>query len=95
MDELGIPELSTEQIENLCVLAENAARKYVLSYVSSKMVDRLEISVEAVGSKPVNVLVEIDLHLLPETKVVDVEALVKEATSAAHKAVENFLRKVK
>ena len=39
--ELGIPELTTEQIETLCSTAENAARKYVLSKVSSKMVDRL------------------------------------------------------
>ena len=95
MVELGIPELTTEQIETLCSTAENAARKYVLSKVSSKMVDKLDISVEAEGSRPVNVMVEIDLRLLPETKVVDAEALVKEATSAAHKAVENFLRMAK
>ena len=59
--ELGIPELTTEQIENLCSTAENVARKYVLSKVSSKLVDRLDISVEAVGLKPVNVNVEIEL----------------------------------
>ena len=95
MDELGIPELSTEQIETLCATAENAARKHVLSKVSPKMVDRLDISVEAEGLKPMAVTVEIDLELLPECKDFDAEALVKEATNAAHKAVENFLRKVK
>ena len=95
MDELGIPELSTEQIETLCATAENAARKHVLSKVSPKMVDRLDISVEAEGLKPMAVTVEIDLELLPEIKDFDAEALVKEATNAAHKAVENFLRKVK
>ena len=95
MDELGIPELSTEQIETLCAIAENAARKHVLSKVSSKMVDRLDISVEAEGSKPVNISVEIELQLSPENKDADAEALVKEATIAAHKAVENYLRKAK
>ena len=95
MVELGIPELSTEQIETLCSTAENAARKYVLSKVSSKMVDRLDISVEAEGSKPVNVTVEIDLVLVPQTKDIDVQALVKEATNEAHKAIENYLRKIK
>ena len=95
MVELGIPELSTEQIETLCATAENAARKYVLSKVSSKMVDRLDISVEAEGSKPVNVTVEIDLVLVPQTKDIDVQALVKEATNEAHKAIENYLRKIK
>jgi len=95
LDELGIPELSTEQIETLCTTAENAARKHVLSKVSSKMIERLDISVEAEGSKPIKVTAEIDLQLSPETQDVNAKALVKEATEAAHKAVENFLRKVK
>ena len=95
MVELGIPELSTEQIEALCSSAENAARKYVLSKVSSKMVDRLDISVEAEGSKPVKVTVEINLILAPKVKDMDAETLVREATGKAHKAVENYLRKLK
>jgi GGDEF domain-containing protein len=93
--ELGIPELSTEQIETLCSTAENAARKHVLSKVSSKMVDRLDISVEAEGSKPVRVTVEINLALAPEAEGVDAQALVKEATNEAHKATEKYLRKLK
>jgi hypothetical protein len=95
LDELGIPELSIEQIENLCATAEEEARKWVLSKVSSEMIDRLDIIVEAEGSKPLKVSVEIDLQLTPETKDVDVAALVKEATGVAHKAVEKCLRKLK
>ena len=95
MVELGIPELSTEQIEILCSTAENAARKHVLSKVSSKMIDRLDISVEAEGSKPLNVIVEINLALMPEAKDLDAQALAKEATTEAHKASENYLRKLK
>ena len=95
MVELGIPELSTEQIEALCATAENAARKHVLSKVSSKMVDRLDISVEAEGSKPVNVTVEINLILASEANDVDVQALVSEAANQAHKASKKFLRKLK
>ena len=95
MVELGIPELTTEQIETLCSVAENAARKYVLAKVSSKMVDRLDISVEATGSKPVDVTVEIDLTLTPQAKEIDAQKLVKEATNEAHKATENYLRKIK
>jgi hypothetical protein len=93
--ELGFPELTTEQIENLCSTAENAARKYVLSKVSNKDIDRLDISVEADGSKPLNVTVEIDLILGSQTKNVDADVLVKEAVNEAHKATENFLRKIK
>lgn len=95
MVELGFPELTTEQIENLCTVAENAARKYILSKVSNKDIDRLDISVEADGSKPVNVTVEIDLILGSQTKNVDADALVKEAVNEAHGATENFLRKIK
>jgi hypothetical protein len=93
--ELGFPELTTEQIELLCSTAEDAARKYVLSKVTHKNIDRLDISVEADGSKPVNVTVEINLVLADQTKDVDAEALVKEAVIEAHRATENFLRKVK
>jgi hypothetical protein len=93
--ELGIPDLTTEQIETLCSTAENAARKFVFSKVSSKMVDRLDICVEAVGTKPLNVTVEVDLVLTPQSEGCDPEAVVKEATSEAHKAIEKYLRKIK
>jgi hypothetical protein len=95
LDELGIPELSNEQTEVLCANAENAARKLVLSKVSSKLIDHLDISVEAEGAKPVKVTVEVDLQLTPEAKGVDAQALVDEATKAAHNAVEKYLRKLK
>ncbi len=93
--ELGIPELTTDQIEPLCSTAEIAARKYVLSKVHSKMVDKLDICVEAAGSKPVNVTVEINLELTPAAKDIDAQMLVKEAINEAHKASENYLRKIK
>ena len=95
MVELGFSELTTEQIELLCQTAEDAARKYVLSKISSKDIDQLDISVEAEGTKPVDVTVEINLQLLPQAKGIDAETLVKEAVNQAHKATENFLRKLK
>ncbi len=95
MVELGFPELTTEQIELLCQTAEDAARKYVLSKVTHKNIEFLDIIVEADGAKPVNVTVEIDLTLTPQTKDIDAEALVKAAVKEAHKATENFLRKLK
>lgn len=95
MVDLGFPELSTEQKETLCAAAESAARKYVLSKVSSKLVDRLDICVETEGFEPLKVTVEVDLSLTIDTEGVNVDELVKEATSEAHKAVENYLRKLK
>jgi hypothetical protein len=95
MGELGFPELTTEQIELLCQTAEDSARKYILSKVSSKDIDRLDISVEAEGAKPVSVTVEVNLALSPKTKDGDAEALVKKAASEGQKAAEKFLRKIK
>lgn len=95
MGELGFSDLSTEQIEQLTQTAEEAARKFVLTKVTSKNLDRLDISVEAEGEKPVKVTVEINLVLNPQTRGVNAEELAKQATSAAHLAAENFLRNLK
>jgi hypothetical protein len=95
VEELGIPDLTTEQTETLCSTAENAARKHVLLKVPSKMVEKLNISVEADGTKPVNITVEIDLVLSPKMKNFDADTLVKEAVKEALKASENYLRQLK
>lgn len=95
MVDLGIPELTTEQTELLCSTAEEAAKKYILSKISSKDIDQLDIAVEVEGAKPVNVTVEINILLFPKVKGVDVEGLVKAAAEEAQKASENFLRNTK
>jgi len=95
LEELGIPDLTTDQIENLCSITENGARKHILSKVTSKMVEKLDIIVEADGTKPVNITVEIDLVLSPEMKGFDAGTLVNEAVKEAVKASEIYLRKLK
>jgi hypothetical protein len=91
--ELGLPELTTIQIETLCETAEDAARKYIQSKVSSKLIDHLDITVEAQGAKPVNLSVEVTLILNKDAKNFDADALVQEAVDQAHLASETFLRK--
>ena len=46
MEELGFPELTGEQIEELCSVVEETARKYVLSKVAQKRIEKLNISVD-------------------------------------------------
>ncbi len=94
MEELGLPELTTDQIEALCSTAEDAARKHVLAKVPAKMVEKLNISVEADGAKPVNLTVEIDVALSPQMKDFDLEKLASEAAKEALKASESYLRKL-
>jgi hypothetical protein len=95
VDEIGIPELTTEQIETLCTTAEDAARKHILAKVSSKMVERLDISVEAEGAKPLNLTVEVELALSPQANDIDADALAGEAVEEALAASEKYLRKLK
>jgi hypothetical protein len=95
VEELGLPELTTEQIEELCSIAEEAAREYVLSKVPSKRIETLNISVEAEGTKPVTLTVEIDIVLSPLMKEFDVQKLVDEAVAEAFTSAKKYLRELK
>ena len=93
--ELGIPELTETQFEEVSQTAEKAARTLIFSKVNPKIVEKLDISVEAEGTKPVNVIVDVDLALSQEIKDVDVNTLAEEAVKEAFKAVEDYLSKLK
>ena len=95
MDELEIPDLTTEQIEALCSNAEDAARKYILSKVPLKIVEKLNISVEAEGTKPLNLTVDVDFALSQQEKDIDLKKLVDEAVKEALKSSETYLRNLK
>ncbi len=94
MEDLGIPELTNEQIEELCIIAETAARKYVYSRVSKKNVEKLDVSAEAKGSKPVALTVEVDVDLSPSMKNFHAKSLVEAAVEEALKSAEEYLRKL-
>jgi phosphoribosyl-dephospho-CoA transferase len=93
--ENGIPELTLEQVEELCERAEQAARTYVLSKVSTGRIATLDVSVDAEGTKPVTVNVEVTVVLSPLMKDFDVEALTKEATKRAFAIIEEYLRELR
>ena len=95
VEELGVPDLTTKQIEVLCEIAEKTARKHVLSKVRSKMIDKLDIRVEAEGTKPLNLTVEIDLILSQKKTKLNADTLVNEAMKEALEASDNYLRKLK
>jgi hypothetical protein len=94
VEELGLPKLTSKQIEELCAIVEEAAREYVLSKVSSKRIETLNISVEAEGTKPVTLTVDVDIELSPLMKNFDVQMLVKEAMGEAFKSAKKYLREL-
>jgi hypothetical protein len=92
--EFGIPDLTSEQIERLCVIAEEAARKYLIANVSNKSIERLDVSIEVEGTKLVRLEISIDFDLLPTVKGVDVQKLVNEAVKDGFKSAEKYLREL-
>jgi hypothetical protein len=92
--DIGIPELTEEQIEEIIQAAENAARKYIFSKIKQKSVENLFISVEAEGTKPINFIVEIELTLSKENKGAEEERLANEGVKEAFKEIENHLSKL-
>ena len=94
MEEIGIPELTLEQVAELCERAEQAARDYVLSKVSNSRIVTLDVTVDAEGKKPVTANVDVAVVLSPLMKDFDVEALTKEATKRAFVNIEEYLREI-
>ena len=93
--ELGIPELTNEQIEEACATAEEAARNYVFLKIGQKQVETLNISVEAEGTKPLTFLVEVDFQLKPTAEEIEQKKTAAEAIQQAFEAIENYLERLK
>jgi len=94
LEEIGIPELTQEQREELCAVAEKTARNYVVSKVPSSRISVLNVTIDTEGTKPVTVNVEVEVKLSPLMKDYDAEKLAKEAAERAFASVEAFLREL-
>lgn len=95
MEDSGIPELTDEQMEELCSVAEEAARKYVLSKLPSKGIKMLNVSAEAEGNKPLTLTIDVDITLTKILKDYNAQGLVNDAVKEAFRAAEEYLRGLK
>jgi hypothetical protein len=89
---MEIPQLTEEQLQKLCEIAEDAAREYILSKISRRKITELNIAVEAEGNKPLTLKVEVDINLSPLMKGFDAQRLVNEAVKEAFVSAEKYLR---
>ncbi len=78
-------------MQRLSEVADEAARKHVLSEVNQRKITRLDVTVEAVGSKPITVSVEVDLELSPTMNEQKAASLADGATQSAFHAMEQYL----
>jgi hypothetical protein len=92
--DLSIPDLAQQQIEKLYTVAEAAARKHVLSKVPRVKIKKLNISVEAEGTRPMNLEIDADVDLSHIMKNFDVQQLVDEAVKEGFKSAERYLREL-
>jgi hypothetical protein len=95
LKELGIPQLTSEQIEQLSLMAEEAARKYVMSKVPSKEIETLNISAETEGTKPVTLKIDVSIILQPSTKDRDTQEISDCAVKEAFLSAETYLKGLK
>jgi len=90
----GIPRLTEEQVEKLCEIAEETARKHVFSKVPMRKISDFDITVEVEDLKPLNVTIDVNLELSPLMRNYDAKKLAEEALEKAFNAVDNFLREL-
>jgi hypothetical protein len=94
LEELGIPELTDDQMQALSEIAEKAAGDYIQSRVPLRQISKLDITVETVGSRPVTISVDVDLALSPLMKRTNAAQLADEAVQKAFEAIDQFLREL-
>jgi len=89
---INIPELTSEQMEELCEVAEKTAREYVLSKIPSRRISALNITIETEGTKPISINVDVEITLSSLMKDYDVEKLANQAVKQAFTSIEKRLR---
>ena len=80
------------EIEQMCLAAQEAARNHLLSKVSIKRINDIDVTVEAIGDKPLTLSVDVAVEL--ESGDEDMNPLVDEATDIAFVAAETKAREL-
>ena len=86
--------MTPEQIENMCDVAEKAARKHILLKVPLQRISDIDITIDIEGFKPITVNVDLKITLSPLMKDYDVQKLANEANKKAFLAIEKDLSKL-
>jgi hypothetical protein len=82
-----------EEVELICTAAEEAARELILSKISLKKLDDLNLSVEGVGDKPLSITVQIAIE--SELENPELDTIIDDATNAAFAAAEAKVQELK
>lgn len=89
---MQITQLSDEQLEKICEIAEEAARKHAESKVPRREIADLTVAVDLEGTDALKLNIEAEVTLSSNLKGINVEALAKDSVKAAFEATEKYLR---
>ena len=95
MGEVGIPPLSYDQLERICEIAEEAARKHLMLKVPKNLISNFMITVETEEIGGVTISIDVEITLLSTLRNLDPEKLTKESVEAAFRSIERFLGEIK
>ena len=81
-----------DEIEAICTAAEEAARRFILSKISLKKLEDLNLAVEAIGDKPL--LLNVEIAVETDLEDPNLSVTIDEATDAAFGAAEAKVREL-
>ncbi|MBS7250271.1 MAG: DUF3194 domain-containing protein [Candidatus Freyarchaeota archaeon] len=85
-----LKNLTLEELEELCILAEDEIKKYIYSKVPKKEVNQLEIMVELGSEENMNLTIEINLEIESLSEQEN-KMLAEEALRVAMKTIDGRL----
>jgi len=77
----------------MCLAAEDAARRHLMSKIPLKRLSDLDVMIEAIGDKPLMLSVDVAIELTSGNE--DVDPLVDDATELAFSAAEAKAKELK
>lgn len=86
--------MTIEQIEELSKITEEKTREYISLKVPQKQIDELIISVEAEGTKPVILAINVAIRLVNTIKNIDEHKLANDAANTGLNVANQFLREL-
>lgn len=95
LSERPISSLTYEELEKICVVAEEAARRYIFSRVKREYVSDLHISIDLESLDTLNVNVEVEVELSPLCGKMNVQEITDGSVKAALEAIEKYLKKIR
>ena len=87
-----ITSLTYKELEEICSIAEEAARRYIFSKVPKNGIADVSISVSLESSETLSVDMDVEVRLSPLYRKINVKDLVEGSVKAAFEAVEKYLK---